>query len=156
MDREIQGSIIGLIVIAMILVFSFTRQTVVGRWSLNSITITYNSKNGEEGNDDIDYKSITSLPVTEYSLNMMPNNTFDEMWVSDLGETSRVAGKWTIDDNEINIVQTMKNGLEDDEVYDVQIELAPTGNMITWSRVADLDNDGVADDLFKYVTYRSK
>jgi len=44
MNRETQGVIIGLVVIAAILFFSSTRQTVVGTWTLSTITVEINSK----------------------------------------------------------------------------------------------------------------
>ena len=156
MNRESQGIIIGLVVIAAILFFSSTRQTVVGTWTLNSVSAEINSKDGEEGVDETERRPFSDLSLSDYSLSMNEDNTFDEMWVTDYGDTTNIGGTWELTGDDLKLHQTMRNGFEDDEEHNFEIKLAPTGNMIKWSRNNDLDNDGEDDDVFMFTTYRSK
>ena len=87
MNREAQGIIIGLVVIAAILFFSSTRQTVVGTWTLNSVSTEYNSKNGVEGVDETERSIFSDLFLSDFSLSMKDDNTFDQMWVTKDGDT---------------------------------------------------------------------
>ena len=156
MNREAQGIIIGLVVIAAILFFSSTRQTVVGTWTLNSVSAEINSKDGEEGVDETERRPFSDLTLSDYSLSLKEDNSFDEMWVTDNGDTTNIEGTWELTGDDIKFHQTMRNGFEDDEEYNFEIKVAPTGNLITWSRNDDLDNDGDDDDVFMFTTYRSK
>jgi hypothetical protein len=156
MNREAQGVIIGLVVIAAILFFSSTRQTVVGTWTLNSVSTEYNSKNGVEGVDETERSIFSDLFLSDFSLSMKDDNTFDQMWVTKDGDTTNFGGTWKLDGDDLNWHQTMRNSEEEILDRDYEIKIAPTGNMITWSLVVDLDDDDEEDDVIKYVTYRSK
>jgi hypothetical protein len=156
MNREAQGIIIGLVVIAAILFFSSTRQTVVGTWTLSTITVEINSKDGKEGVDETERSPFTDLPLSDHSLSLNEDNSFDEMWVTDRGDTTKMGGTWELTGDEIIVHQTMKNGFEDIEENSYDIKVAPTGNMLTWSVVGDFDDDNEEDDVIRYVTYRNK
>ena len=156
MNREAQGIIIGLVVIAAILFFSSTRQTVVGTWTLNSVSTEYNSKNGVEGVDETERSIFSDLFLSDFSLSMKDDNTFDQMWVTKDGDTTNFGGTWKLDGDDLNWHQTMRNSEEEILDRDYEIKIAPTGNMITWSLVVDLDDDDEEDDVIKYVTYRNK
>jgi hypothetical protein len=156
MNREAQGIIIGLVVIAAILFFSSTRQTVVGTWTLNSVSAEINSKDGEEGVDETERRPFSDLTLSDYSLSLKEDNSFDEMWVTDNGDTTNIEGTWELTGDDIKFHQTMRNGFEDDEEHNFEIKVAPTGNMLTWSVVGDFDNDDEEDDVIRYVTYRNK
>jgi hypothetical protein len=156
MNREAQGVIIGLVVIAAILFFSSTRQTVVGTWTLNSVSTEYNSKNGVEGVDETERSIFSDLFLSDFSLSMKDDNTFDQMWVTKDGDTTNFGGTWKLDGDDLNWHQTMRNSEEEILDRDYEIKIAPTGNMITWSLVVDLDDDDEEDDVIKYVTYRNK
>jgi len=84
------------------------------------------------------------------------DNSFDEMWVTDRGDTTKMGGTWELTGDEIIVHQTMKNGFEDIEENSYDIKVAPTGNMLTWSVVGDFDDDDEEDDVIRYVTYRNK
>jgi len=131
-------------------------QLVVGKWTLNSVSAEINSKDGEEGVDETEQRPFSDLSLSDYSLSMNEDNTFDEMWVTDDGDTTNIGGTWELNGVDLKFHQTMRNGFEDDEEHNFEIKIAPTGNMITWSRVDDLDNDGEDDDVFMFTTYRSK
>ena len=156
MNRETQGVIIGLVVIAAILFFSSTRQTVVGTWTLNSVSTEYNSKNGVEGVDETERSIFSDLFLSDFSLSMKDDNTFDQMWVTKDGDTTNTGGTWKLDGDDLSWNQTMRNGEEEIVDRDYEIKIAPTGNMITWSLVIDLDDDNEEDDVISYVSYRSK
>ena len=156
MNREAQGIIIGLVVIAAILFFSSTRQTVVGTWTLSTITVEINSKDGKEGVDETERSPFTDLPLSDHSLSLNEDNSFDEMWVTDNGDTTNIGGTWELTGDDLKFNQTMRNGFEDIEENSYDIKVAPTGNMLTWSVVGDFDDDNEEDDVIRYVTYRSR
>ncbi|HIC52127.1 MAG TPA: DUF5004 domain-containing protein, partial [Candidatus Marinimicrobia bacterium] len=114
MNGESQSIIIGLVVIAAILFFSSTRQTVVGTWTLNSVSAEINSKDGEEGVDETERRPFSDLSLSDYSLSMNEDNTFDEMWVTDDGDTTNIEGTWELAGDDLKLHQTMRNGFEDD------------------------------------------